>query len=395
MTESAPIILVVDDEALQRDLLTQQLAQLGYGAPLLATDGIDALVQYELHADAIELIISDLLMPEMDGLVLMRHLSDRGYCGDIVLLSGLPEEITSSAGTLADAHGLNLLACLGKPCKLGQLRSTLGRMRRSSARPQQGASKQGLSPLRLTQALAADEFLPWYQPKIDLCTGRACGVEALARWPQADGSMIGPGEFVPALEAAGLIDSLFYRLMQQVARDTAHWRAQRLPVTASVNLSMDSALDLDMPERVREVVQRAGLQPADFVIEVTESQLMVERSVAMESLTRLSLMGFALSIDDFGTGYSSLVQLIDLPFHELKIDSRFVQRASIERKAQSVLRTAIALGTNLELHVVAEGVESAEQLALLRSFGCPVVQGFLYARPMPQADCTHWLQHQR
>ena len=89
------------------------------------------------------------------------------------------------------------------------------------------------------------------------------------------------------------------------------------------------------------------------------------------------------------------MQLIDLPFHELKIDSRFVQRASIERKAQSVLRTAIALGTNLELHVVAEGVESAEQLALLRSFGCPVVQGFLYARPMPQADCTHWLQHQR
>jgi len=133
------------------------------------------------------------------------------------------------------------------------------------------------------------------------------------------------------------------------------------------------------------------LCPADFVIEVTESQLMFDRAMAMESLTRLSLMGFALSIDDFGTGYSSLVQLIDLPFSELKIDGSFVRRAGHEKKAQSVLKIAILLGQSLGLQVTAEGVETAEQLDFVRSSGGHVVQGYYFAKPMPKAACTPWL----
>jgi EAL domain-containing protein (putative c-di-GMP-specific phosphodiesterase class I) len=122
---------------------------------------------------------------------------------------------------------------------------------------------------------------------------------------------------------------------------------------------------------------------------------MVDRALVMESLTRLSLMGFALSIDDFGTGYSSLVQLIDLPFMELKIDGSFVQRASTEQKAQSVLRMAILLGHNLDMQVVAEGVETLEQLEFVRLWGGHMVQGYYFARPMPVTVCTPYLLQQR
>jgi EAL domain-containing protein (putative c-di-GMP-specific phosphodiesterase class I) len=203
--------------------------------------------------------------------------------------------------------------------------------------------------------------------------------------------MVGPGQFVPAIENAGLADALFYAMARQVIDDMTSWRAQGLDVKAAINLSMESALNLDVPEALHALVVSHGLSASDFIIEVTESRLMVKRSLAMESLTRLSLMGFKLSIDDFGTGYSSLVQLIDLPFRELKIDGSFVQRSSLEEKARAILRISAMLGGNLNMDVTAEGVETAEQLRYVRECGCDTVQGYYFARPMPFAACSKWL----
>jgi EAL domain-containing protein (putative c-di-GMP-specific phosphodiesterase class I) len=224
-----------------------------------------------------------------------------------------------------------------------------------------------------------------------MCSGATLGVEALARWPQADGSLIGPGVFVPAMEAAGLADALFFAMARQVASDMEQWRSKGIHVKASINLSMETAHNLAMPEQLGQIVDAAGLCPEDLVIEVTESRLMVNRAVTLESLTRLSLMGFTLSIDDFGTGFSSLMQLIDLPFRELKIDGSFVQRADHEPKAQTAVGLSIMLGTTLKMDVVAEGVETAEQLEFLRNSGCTQVQGFFVARPMPFTACTDWI----
>ena len=180
-------------------------------------------------------------------------------------------------------------------------------------------------------------------------------------------------------------------MARQVIADMARWHAQGLVLKAAINLSMDTALNLDMPETLYQMVLDSGLQAHDFIIEVTESRLMVERSLAMESLTRLSMMGFKLSIDDFGTGYSSLVQLVDLPFRELKIDGSFVQRAILEEKARTILRVAATLGSNLKMDVTSEGVETAEQLQYVKDCGCDTVQGYFLARPMPLEACTRWL----
>jgi len=203
--------------------------------------------------------------------------------------------------------------------------------------------------------------------------------------------MVGPGQFIPAIEDAGMADMLFYSMARQVTAAVKKWRVQGINLKAAINLSMDTALNLEMPEQLHALVHEGGLQPRDFIIEVTESRLMVERSLAMESLTRLSLMGFKLSIDDFGTGYSSLVQLIDLPFRELKIDGRFVQRASLEDKAKTIVRISASLGQNLNMDVTAEGVETFEQLEYVRGCGCDTVQGYYFAAPMPFEACTQWM----
>lgn len=385
-------ILIVDDEEFQRELIAMQLINLGWINVLTAANGQQALQIFDQQPLAIRLVISDLSMPDMDGLVLMRHLAQRGYGGAILLLSGMQDEILSSAGGLAHAHGLHMLGYLSKPCEPEQLRDKLNSLQNSGAGRSNFKLEEALAPERLSAALAAGEFIPWYQPKIDLRDDTAVGAEALARWPQADGSMISPGAFIPAIEAAGLADALFFALTRQIVDDVVRWRAHNLNIKTAINMSMDSALNLSLPERLGQIVAEAGLRPADFVIEVTESRLMVERSIAMETLTRLSLMGFTLSIDDFGTGYSSLVQLIDLPFKELKIDGSFVQRSSTEQKAQSILSIAVMLGTNLRMGVVAEGVEKIEQLEFLRNCGGHIVQGYYFARPMPFAQCTAWLQ---
>jgi EAL domain-containing protein (putative c-di-GMP-specific phosphodiesterase class I) len=320
----------------------------------------------------------------------MRHFAQRKIDAAVILISGVSDEILNSAAGLASAHHLHLLGVLSKPNSLENLAELLAKLDKPAGAVS-ALQDASLSQQRLREALEQHAFVPWYQPKVNIQTGQPEAVEALARWPTAGGGMVGPGQFVPAIESAGLADVLFYAIARQVIDDMTRWRALGLQLKAAINLSMDSALNLEMPEVLHGMVLARGLKASDFIIEVTESRLMVERSLAMESLTRLSLMGFKLSIDDFGTGYSSLVQLIDLPFRELKIDGSFVQRAGLEEKAKAVMRISALLGIHLAMDVTAEGVETQEQLRQVRECGCHMVQGYLFARPMPFEACTRWL----
>jgi EAL domain-containing protein (putative c-di-GMP-specific phosphodiesterase class I) len=393
LTRNIGKVLVVDDDNFQLDVLGQQLQSLGWSQVLFASSGQAALQIYDQNQSDIRLILSDLSMPDMDGLVLMRHFAQRHIDAAIILISGVSDEILNSAAGLASAHDLHLLGVLSKPSTMESLEALVRKLDAPSA-ARQHSQAAALSPERLREALKQGEFLPWYQPKVCAITGRPQAVEALARWPGSlpGGGMVGPGHFIPVIESADLSDALFYSMASQVIADVRRWRDQGLAVKAAINLSMDSALNLEMPETLHQMVLGSGLQADDFIIEVTESRLMVQRSLAMESLTRLSMMGFKLSIDDFGTGYSSLVQLVDLPFRELKIDGSFVQRSLLEEKARTILRIAATLGENLKMAVTAEGVETAEQLQYVRECGCDTVQGYFFARPMPFEACTQWLQ---
>lgn len=244
---------------------------------------------------------------------------------------------------------------------------------------------------QLRRAFDRDELLVYYQPKIDVASGRPAGAEALVRWRHPERGVLGPGEFLPVIEATALINRLTDHVLETALAQAASWADSGHPVPVSVNLSARGLHDRALAERVLAAVDRVGLPPDLLYLEVTETAVMRDPDGALAVLGELADAGIRLSLDDYGTGYSSMSYLQRLPVNELKVDKSFVTGLSGERTDNVLVRSAIDLGHNLDLTVVAEGVEDADTLAVLHHLRCDLAQGYHIARPMPADEFTAWL----
>jgi diguanylate cyclase (GGDEF)-like protein/PAS domain S-box-containing protein len=237
---------------------------------------------------------------------------------------------------------------------------------------------------RLYEALQRGEFRLHYQPKIDLSSGRIFGAEALIRWPQADGSFIGPNEFVRVAEETGLIGPLGEWILHQACAEAARWHALGHPgISVAVNLSPQQLLRPGFPEFAERTLRETGLPPQSLEIEITEGVLMARSAENMAALEALANLGVGLAIDDFGTGYSSLAYLQRFPVSVLKIDRSFTDGLGVDAGDTAIVTAIIAMAHSLKLDVVAEGVETAEQARFLKSHGCQGAQGFYFGRAVP------------
>lgn len=239
----------------------------------------------------------------------------------------------------------------------------------------------------LRKALEGEEFELYYQPQIDVLTGKIVGVEALIRWNHPTLGMLGPAHFIGVAEEAGQIMAIWEWVLVAALIQHNAWLAQGLPaVTVAVNLSSVQFSDPALAERVEEIARVVSV-PLDYLeLEVTESMLLVDSDAALKTLTALRARGVKIAIDDFGTGYSSLSYLRRLPLDKLKLDQSFIRDAGNDGDV-AITRAIIAMAQSLKLIVVAEGVETQAQIDLLVSLGCTTVQGFLLGRPLP-ADAT-------
>jgi len=244
----------------------------------------------------------------------------------------------------------------------------------------------------LPDAVAAGELVLHYQPCIDLRTGLAVRVEALVRWQHPRLGTLGPERFIELAELSGAIQPLTRWVLTESIGALATWRAAGHPLGLAVNLSVRNLYDPRLVPDLAERLERAGLAPADLVLELTESELMDDPSLAQEVFTALGELGVSTSIDDFGTGYSSLTYLRDLPLQEIKIDRSFVSGMHRRHDEFTIVRSMIDLGHNLGLEVVAEGVEHADDLDLLRRLGCDLVQGFHLSEPLALPALLSWLE---
>lgn len=244
----------------------------------------------------------------------------------------------------------------------------------------------------LPRALERDELFLVYQPKLNLTTGLVTGVEALMRWRHPTLGLVSPLQFIPIAENIGLIDSMGHWALEVACRDAKEWNDRGYPIQVSVNLS---AWQLKRPLLAQEMVQvvsKAGLQPAQFELEITESGVMHNPAQAALRLRELREMGISLSIDDFGTGYSSLSYLHNFPLSTLKIDRSFIKDLSVDDAAAALTAGIIALAHSLRMKVVAEGVETQDQLDFLSRHGCDEIQGYLLSKPITAAEMSLFLE---
>ncbi|MEW5912081.1 MAG: EAL domain-containing protein [Thermodesulfobacteriota bacterium] len=244
----------------------------------------------------------------------------------------------------------------------------------------------------LRRAVEQEEFTLHYQPKVELGSGGVVGLEALVRWQHPEQGMVSPGEFIPVAEDTGLIVSIGQWVMQEACRQVRRWHEQGFPdLHVSVNLSPRQFQEKNLVPSVYATLAAAGLEPRFLELEVTESMVMSEVEEAIVILQELARLGVALSMDDFGVGYSNLYYLKRFPMNTLKIDKSFVQDITTQPDDRSIVDTIINMSRSLKLKVIAEGVETSEQLQFLRELNCDLMQGYLFSRPLPAADITKLL----
>jgi EAL domain-containing protein (putative c-di-GMP-specific phosphodiesterase class I) len=312
-------------------------------------------------------------------------------------MSGSGKQIMESAAHLAQVLGLSIVSHLHKPFRLTELEEVLQKYAASEAAPiVKKAPRIVIQKEELRAAIDRDEFVLHYQPQIDIATGRVIGVEALVRWKHPERGLIFPDNFIGRMEELGLIDELGWIVVNRGLSEVGQFASGdgKVPML-SLNESVYALHDLKFPDILVSIAEKHGISPANVTIEVTESRLIEEMSRTLDVLTRLRMKQVKLSIDDFGTGYAMMQQLKQIPATELKIDKSFIEDMQNSEQDRIMIQKTIEMGHELGMHVVAEGVESKEQLELLRLDGCDVAQGYLFSRALPPEELVSWLKTYR
>jgi EAL domain-containing protein (putative c-di-GMP-specific phosphodiesterase class I)/FixJ family two-component response regulator len=382
-------VLVVDDDEFILATIRVALMNMGYEFVLTAECAEIAIGYLSTAEPAVGLVLSDLNMPDVDGVELLRRFGEMGYSGNIVLFSGEDSRTLNMAVSLAKARKLSVLGAITKPFRAAALEQLLANHEPSLKAGPKAPIRQ-VSVDMLAAAIKTEELVPWYQPKIAVASQEVVGFEALVRWPRPEG-MIFPDAFISVAEENGLIDPLTFLLIKQAVRMGRLWREHGMSTKVAVNISMDSLQNLAFPDLLDQVFKDEGGDTSQFKLEITESRLMADYVNVLDVLLRLRLKKIKLSIDDFGTGHSNLGQLRDLPFDELKLDRSYVQGASSDPKARVILESTVEMAQKLGMEVVAEGVETLEDWKRVEQLGCDQVQGYFVARPMPGEAIPAWV----
>lgn len=389
--------LIVDDDPSICDFIKAFAEHEGYEALTLSEP---ERFQSVYHADY-HLIVLDLNMPNVDGIELIRYLGKNECQASLILISAAEKGILRAAKGLAISQQLNVLDVLDKPIDQGRLSTLLQNFKSSyvadtplptvsDALNRKGSMELPSLP-ELRDAIEKNQFDIYFQPKIRLHDNSFAGIEALARWNHPDKGAIPPDYFILFAERYDLIQILTEILLRKTCDYINQWSTITEPYQVSVNISELCLGELAFPEMMSRVLEETGIDSSRFILEITETTLSTNPTTALDVLTRLRLRGFKLSIDDFGTGHSSLARLHQFPFSELKIDKSFVDDSDTNHDSRMIIKNTIELAGSLGLSVVAEGAERQAQIDLLKEFGCDIVQGYFFSKPLPNDQFLEWL----
>ncbi|MGB3199951.1 MAG: EAL domain-containing response regulator [Nodosilinea sp.] len=389
--EPAKLLILDDDPA-----IGQLITEIAHASGVLAVSTTTASDFFQhLQTWRPTHLALDLVMPDIDGIEVLRRLGELTCQAQVIIISGIGSRVLEAAYRSAAEHGLNVAGTISKPFSQNQLRSLL-----TTGKPNAlGMAKQAeaqippkenlVTIVSLMTAIETHQIEVWYQPKVVCQTGQLAGFEALVRWRHPQAGLIPPDRFIPFAEQTGLIDLLTDAIYTEALAWFSTCFAQA-DLSLSINLSAKSLSDIRLADRIATTCHAYKIDPGRVILELTETSAMADPTTTLDLLTRLRIKGMQLSIDDFGVGYSSLIRLARLPFSELKIDKMFVITAMQSSESQNIINAIIGLGHSLGLRITAEGVEDELAFKFLQQVGCDLAQGYWLSRPMDGPAAAVW-----
>jgi EAL domain-containing protein (putative c-di-GMP-specific phosphodiesterase class I)/AmiR/NasT family two-component response regulator len=390
--EKIEILLAEDNDAdaemtiraLRRNNLANHLVRVKHGAEAL--DFIFRRGAYAQRSEgAPKLILLDVKMPEVDGIEVLRQIKSNEATRTIpvVMLDSSAEE-----RDIVASYSLGVNCYIVKPVDFASFADEVTRAGcywvLYSSDMNSDLGERLTLETDLWKAVERNELVLYYQPRVELKSGRIIGMEALLRWRHSTKGLIPPAIFIPVAEASSLITEIGSWVIHEACTNNKAWQDANLrSVPIAVNISARQLHDRDLVETVRTALQKTRLRPEHLEIELTESAVMMDPEDAINKMTSLRGMDVRIALDDFGTGYSSLSYLKRLPVTGLKIDQSFIRDLAFDPDDAAIVRAIVAVGHELMLEVTAEGVETAEQAEFLKTRGCNEVQGYYFARPVP------------
>lgn len=390
-------LLVLDDDELTGETL-KNVAEFAGMSVIVTQHPKDFFAELENWAPTH--IALDLLMPEMDGVEVLAELSARNISANIMITSGVGQQVLQAAARSAAAHGLNIIGILPKPFNPRSFRELI------DGTPQQTNelivnTEQHPAPVAtaadLQKAIEQDQLSLMFQPKVDCHSGSLVGFEVLARWQHPKLGHIQPDQFIAIAEQNQLIDSLtevvFNKALQWFSESEGKASdTNGKHLLCSINISALSLKNSKLFNMLEQLCEHYQIPPEQIMLELTETGAMDDAIASLDILTRLRMKGFQLSIDDFGTGFSSMLQLVRMPFSEVKVDKSFVMTSQTSRESRLVIKAIIDLAHSLDMLVIAEGIEDAATLQFLQQLGCDKAQGYFIGRPLHEDKIQDWLQ---
>lgn len=395
-------VLILEDNPFQLMALHQML-NANQIFNVLAADSVALACQSLRVSGPVDIAICDLQMDGPDGLALIRHLAETRQARALIVLSSAAADVQDSVARLARDQGIEVLGCLQKPASATVMRTLLEAYVRHDCSADMLQVSPGVPQHIECEALFSkagcappvDQWLAHFQPKVSL-EGDLLGVEALVRWQHPRHGLLSPGRFMPAVEQAGLLAPLTWRVLElalQLSARVRDERGQALPV--AVNIAPRMLEQADFARRVLELLARHELAPSLLTLEILEQDADQAGGWQVDDLLRLRMQGCRLSIDDFGTGASNIQRLLQLPFCELKIPAEFVRGMGEDPRKSAVVAGALFMARRLSMEVVVEGVETIDDFHGLLALGTCAIQGYLIARPMSPQDLLLWMARRR
>jgi len=393
MKKIVPNILVVDDSKAILVVMEAILSELDMSNNITTClSALDALEKVNADVDFFDAIFTDLNMPEMDGMELIRHLGEANYQGAIIIISEMDHKVINLAANIAKQHNAHLIGNIAKPVQLNQVNTLLNKVAYLNSHTL--AKEPAISYKALVLALDEDEITPYYQPKINVRTNKISSIEVLARIvSKKDGRVTLPNRFIALAEQHDLINKITFSLFEKATNEFNNIKAEiGHDIKLAFNLSPSQLNDLNCPNKLQLILQLNQLTPSNIIIEITEQHALTSLA-QLETLNRLRMHGFGISLDDFGVGFTNMNQLKRLPFTEIKIDRSLISNIETDQFSQVVVSSLIDITTQEQLELVAEGVERAEELAYLKHFKTDlVIQGYLFSRPKAQPEFIRWVK---